>query len=218
MVYCCVPHCKSQSSRTKGVSFHQFPSDAELVAKCLKNTSRENLVVNDKTASAVVCSRHFLSTDYVPGYQIRKLILPGVVPTVFDEYPSYLVLSAKKPRKEPASRCSVPAPKPSKRKAEPEGAVDLPESQDDFAHKKHSVCTQTANKDAQRVSAYVSLIGRLCKHAAYHHLKCSKLQQQLDTARKANAFYRENKRHASVKEVVADSAKGEKKAIFLFIN
>ncbi|KAH7953707.1 hypothetical protein HPB49_011506 [Dermacentor silvarum] len=149
MVYCCVPHCKSQSSRTKGVSFHQFPSDAELVAKWLKNISRENLVVNDKSASTVVCSRHFLSTDYVPGCRIRKL-LPGVVPTVFDEYPSYLVPSAKKPRKEPASRCSVPAPKPSKRKAEPEGAVDLPESQDDFADKKHSVCTQTANKDAQR--------------------------------------------------------------------
>ncbi|KAH7958884.1 hypothetical protein HPB49_006121 [Dermacentor silvarum] len=214
MVYCSVPHCKSQSSRTKGVSFHQFPSDAELVAKWLKNISRENLVVNDKSASTVVCSRHFLSTDYVPGCQIRKL-LPGVVPTVFDEYPSYLVPSAKKPHKEPASRCSVPAPKPSKRKAEPEGAVDLPESQDDFADKKHSVCTQTANKDAQRVSAYVSLIGRLRKQAAYHRSKCSKLQQQLDAARKANAFYRENKRHASVKEIVADSAKGEKKAIFL---
>ncbi|KAH7977952.1 hypothetical protein HPB49_004035 [Dermacentor silvarum] len=159
-------------------------------------------------------NRHFLSTDYVPGCRIRKL-LPGVVPTVFDEYPSYLVPSAKKPRKEPASRCSVPAPKPSKRKAEPEGAVDLPESQDDFADKKHSVCTQTANKDAQRVSAYVSLIGRLRKQAAYHRSKCSKLQQQLGAARKANAFYRENKRHASLKEAVADSAKGEKKAIFL---
>ncbi|KAH7965155.1 hypothetical protein HPB49_004544 [Dermacentor silvarum] len=113
MVYCCVPHSKLQSSRTKGVSFHQLPSDAELVAKWLKNISRENLVVNDKSASTVVCSRHFHSTDYVPGCRIRKL-LPGVVPTVFDEYPSYLVPSAKKPRKEPASRCSVPAPKPSK--------------------------------------------------------------------------------------------------------
>ncbi|KAH7937277.1 hypothetical protein HPB49_009923 [Dermacentor silvarum] len=91
----------------------------------------------------------FLSTDYVPGCRIRKL-LPGVVPTMFDEYPSYLVPSVKKPRKEPASRWSVPAPKPSKRNAEPEGAADLPESQDDFADKKHSVCTQTANKDAQR--------------------------------------------------------------------
>ncbi|KAH7940974.1 hypothetical protein HPB49_008545 [Dermacentor silvarum] len=72
---------------------------SELVAKWLKNISRENLVVNDKSASTVVCSRHFLSTDYVPGCRIRKL-LPGVVPTVFDEYPSYLVPSAKKPRKE----------------------------------------------------------------------------------------------------------------------
>ncbi|KAH7941274.1 hypothetical protein HPB49_011539 [Dermacentor silvarum] len=146
----------------------------------------------------------FLSTDYVPGCRIRKL-LPGVVPTVFDEYPSYLVPSAKKPRKEPASRCSVPAPKPSKRNAEPEGAVDLPESQDDFADKNI----------VSALKRQIKTPSELRKQAAYHRSKCSKLQQLLDAARKANAFYRENKRHASVKEVVADSAKGEKKAIFL---
>ncbi|KAH9379934.1 hypothetical protein HPB48_008580 [Haemaphysalis longicornis] len=83
----------------------------------MKNISRRNLVVSDKSASTVVCSRHFLSTDYVPGCKIRKL-LPGVVPTVFEDYPSYLVPRAKKPRKELASRCSVPVPKPTKRKAE----------------------------------------------------------------------------------------------------
>lgn len=89
MVYCCIRHCKLQSSRTKGVSFHRFPSDAELVNKWLKNILRESMVVNDKSASTVVRSRHFLSTDYVPGCRIRKL-LPGLVPTVFDEYPGYV--------------------------------------------------------------------------------------------------------------------------------
>ncbi|KAH9374327.1 hypothetical protein HPB48_012898 [Haemaphysalis longicornis] len=65
---------------TQASSFHQFPSDAELVAKWLKNISRQNLVVNDKSVSTVVCSRHFLSTDYVPGCRIRKL-LPGALLT-----------------------------------------------------------------------------------------------------------------------------------------
>lgn len=99
---------------------------------------------------------------------------------------TYLVPSAKKPRKEPTSRCSVPAPKSSKRKVVPEDAVDRSESQDDFAGKKPSVCTQTANKDAHRVSAYVSLIRRLHEQATYHRSN-SKLQQQLDAAKK---FYR----------------------------
>lgn len=67
--------------------------------------------------------------------------------------------------KEPESRCSVPVPKPSMRKAEQEGTVDLSESQDDFADKKHSVCTQKANKEAQRVSLYVLPIGRRRKQA-----------------------------------------------------
>lgn len=142
-------------------------------------------------------------------------ILPGVVPTVFEEYPSYLVPSAKKPPKEPASRCSVPVPKPTKRKAEPEGAVDISESPGDLGEKKLRVCPQTANNGAQRISAYVSTIGRLRKQAAYHRLKCTKLQQQLDAERKASALYRENKRLASVKKVVADSEKKETNPLFL---
>ncbi|KAH6940612.1 hypothetical protein HPB50_003012 [Hyalomma asiaticum] len=111
-------------------------------------SSKGGKVDVELTVYCTTSTRHFLSTDYyVPGCRIRKL-LPGVVPTVFDEYPSYLVPSTKKPRKEPAPRCSLPAPQPSKRK------VDLPELQHDFADKKNSVCTQTANKDAQRGYAH----------------------------------------------------------------
>lgn len=103
MVYCCVPLCKSQQGKTPGVSYHQFPSDEELCSKWKKNVSRENLVINDKSASTVVCSKHFTENDLVPGYRIRKL-RPGVVPTVFDQYPSYMVPATKRPRKEPAAR------------------------------------------------------------------------------------------------------------------
>ncbi|KAH6944763.1 hypothetical protein HPB50_004967 [Hyalomma asiaticum] len=94
MVYCRVPFCKSRSEKTAGVSFHQFPANEELCAKWQKNISRDNLVINDKSPSTVVCSKHFLLSDYVSGRKIKKLA-PGTVPTVFEGYPSYLVPPAK---------------------------------------------------------------------------------------------------------------------------
>lgn len=214
MVYCCVPLCKSQLGKTQGVSFHQFPSDSELFAKWLKNISRENFVFNDKSASSVVCSRHFLASDYVSGCRIRKL-LPGAVPTVFDEYPCYLVPSVKKPRKKPADRTCVPGRKPHKRKAESQESTDISELPDDYSAKNPSISTQTINNEAKRASGYVSLIGRLRKQVAYQRSKCGKIQQQLDAERRIVAFYRGNKRHASVKRIVGDAGKGDKKATFL---
>ncbi|KAH6948094.1 hypothetical protein HPB50_022819 [Hyalomma asiaticum] len=72
------------------------------------------LVSSDSQAAK---SRHFRDEDYVPACRIRKL-LPDAVPTVFEDCPSYLIPSAKKPRKDPAPRASFPPQTSRKRKAE----------------------------------------------------------------------------------------------------
>lgn len=215
MVYCCVPLCKSRSGKTPGISFHQFPSDEELCSKWKKNISRENLTINDKSASTVVCSRHFRHSDYVAECRVKKL-LPGAMPTVFEDYPSYLAPRAKKPRKDPVPRDSLPPQKPTKRKAETaEYSHDVCDASDGVPDQKASVCTQTTNHDAQRASRYLSMIGRLRSQVAYYRSKSGKLLQQLAAERKVTSFYREGERYTFVKKIAADSDKGEKKALFL---
>ncbi|KAH9366463.1 hypothetical protein HPB48_022232 [Haemaphysalis longicornis] len=108
MVYCCVPHCKSRAGKRRG--FRSTSScGQELCSKWQRNISRQNLVINDKSAidCRIVCSRHFRQIDYAPDLQDKKL-LPGAVPTVFEDYPAYVAPSAKKPRKEPVVRQSLP--------------------------------------------------------------------------------------------------------------
>lgn len=106
------------------------------------------LVINDKFASTVVCSKHFNESDYVPGCRIRKLLV-GAVLTVFELYPSYMVPAAKRPRKDPACRCR-PAPRnPLKRKAE----LPLPGHEgfgalEDVTDMRKCVSTQTNSNDA----------------------------------------------------------------------
>lgn len=212
MVYCCIPFCKSRSGKTPGVSFHQFPSDEELCSKWKKNISRENLIINDKSPSTVVCCRHFLQSDYVAGCRIKKL-LPSSVPTVFEEYPSYLAPSAKKPRKDPTDRNPLPPPKSTKRKAE--WAHEVSNTPDDIADENPSVYTQTTNNDAQRASRYLSMIGRLRSQVTYHRSKSGKLLQQLAAERKVINSYRGDENYASLKKIDADSQKGDKKAVFL---
>ncbi|KAH9369129.1 hypothetical protein HPB48_012768 [Haemaphysalis longicornis] len=115
----------------------------------------------------IVCSRHFRQIDYAPDCRIRKL-LPGAVPTVFEDYPAYLAASAKEPRKQPVIRQSLPPRKPTKWKAEPEelpADLDAPES---FDKPSANVSTQTTNNDAQRASRYLSMVGRLRYQVAYH--------------------------------------------------
>lgn len=214
MVYCCVPLCKSRSGKTPGVSFHQFPVDEELCAKWRKHISRENLVINDKSASTVVCSKHFLLSDYVSECKIKRLV-PGAVPTVFEGYPSYLAPSAKKPRRNPKARDPIPPRKPAKRKAEPEEYAVL-ESPEGESKQKASTCTQTTHNDAQRASRYLSLVARLRSQVAYHRSKFSKAQQQLEAERKVISSYRDDKHYASVKNIAADAEKGEKRLFSCF--
>ncbi|KAH9368597.1 hypothetical protein HPB48_004052 [Haemaphysalis longicornis] len=90
MPYCCVPRCKSWSGRKEtGVSFHEIPSDQELREKWLKVISRDNWTPNSTSCYSTVCSRHFVPSDYKEGCSTRRL-KKGAVPSVFQEYPSYL--------------------------------------------------------------------------------------------------------------------------------
>ncbi|KAL1478898.1 hypothetical protein MTO96_052284 [Rhipicephalus appendiculatus] len=151
-----------------------------------------------------------------PGCRIRKL-LPDAAPTLFDDYPSYLIPSAKKPRKDPAARAS-PLPQTSrKRKAETnEPDLDGVTSQDAFSEEEVvSVCTQAMNSDAHRAGRYLSMIGRLRSQVSYHRSKSEKVKQLLKEEEKVSEYYRESKHHACVKKITADAQKGEKKAVFL---
>ncbi|KAH9384353.1 hypothetical protein HPB48_026360 [Haemaphysalis longicornis] len=186
----------------------------ELCSKWQRNISRQNLVINDKSPSTVVCSRHFRQIYYAPDCRIRKL-LPGAVPTVFEDYPAYLAPSAKKPREEPVVRQSLPPRKPTKRKAEPEelpADLDAPES---FDKPSANVSTQTTNNYAQRASRYLSMVGRLRSQVAYHRSQSQKSLSLLRAEQKASEAYRANRHLAALEEIVADAERGEKKAVFL---
>lgn len=90
MPLCCVPFCSSKSGKTANVSFHEFPVNIALREAWLKNISRENFQVNDKSPSSVVCSLHLTDNDYVPALKYRRL-KQGTVPTIFPCYPQYKV-------------------------------------------------------------------------------------------------------------------------------
>ncbi|KAG0420086.1 hypothetical protein HPB47_003686 [Ixodes persulcatus] len=208
----------SQQGKTPGVSYHQFPSDEELCSKWKKNVSRENLVINDKSASTVVCSKHFTENDYVPGYRIRKL-RPGVVPTVFDQYPSYMVPATKRPRKEPAARgpSATSAPRqPTKRKAESSPSTygecaPLEELTDE----RCSTSTQTIGNDANLATRYPTIVKRLRSQVAYQRSKCGSLAQQLVREQEKVKRFHEDKHCTAVKKIVNDAQNGDKKAVFL---
>lgn len=197
------------------MSFHEFPSNATLCTRWKQNIPREDLIINDKSASTVVCSRHFLSSDYVPDCRIRKL-LPGTVPTVFDDCLSYIAPSTKKPRLDPAPRNALPSQKPTKVKEEPvelapEGLFEA----DRFVEGTKSVGTQATNSDAQRASIYHGMIARLRSQVAYHRSESHELRQQLAAEQEVTEFYRGDKHHASLEKIVADAQRGDIKAISL---
>lgn len=218
MVYCFVPLCKSQQGKTLGVSYHQFPSDEALCSKWRKNVSRENLVINDKSGSTVVCSKHFMESDYVPGCCIRKL-RPGAVPTVFHEYPSYMVPAMKRPRKEPAARgpSATSAPRqPTKRKAEsPPSTCGECAPLEELTDERCSTSTQTSNNDAKLASRYLTTVKRLRSQVAYQRSKCGSLAQQLAREQEKAKLFDEVKHCTAVKKIVTDAQNGDKKAVFL---
>lgn len=208
------------------MSFHEFPSDVKLCARWKKNISREDLIINDKSPSTVICSRHFLRTDYASDYRIRRL-LPGSVPTVFDNSPPDTAPSPKKPRLEPAHRNALLSRKQTKVKEDveqkqtkvkeepvelaPEGLIEA----DRFVERTTSVGTQATNSDTRRASAYLCLIARLRSQVACLRSEIHKLRRQLAEEQEVTVFYRGDKHHATLEKIVADAERGDVKAISL---
>lgn len=90
---CCVPLCTSNARKNPGLSYHEFPSNAERRQAWLTNISRQGSggketrwVPSDHSS---VCSLHFTESDYKKGTKLRML-LPTAIPTVFPNYPSYM--------------------------------------------------------------------------------------------------------------------------------
>ncbi|KAH7973905.1 hypothetical protein HPB49_006801 [Dermacentor silvarum] len=104
MAYCGVPKCNSDGKRKlPGISFHEIPSDSEARAPWLKAIARKDWTPNTTSLYSVVCSRHFLPTDYKEGCKTRKL-KRGATPSVFDDYPEYMQPKPKKSRGDAAVR------------------------------------------------------------------------------------------------------------------
>ncbi|KAH6926076.1 hypothetical protein HPB50_013813 [Hyalomma asiaticum] len=108
MRYCCVPMCTS-SARKKdpGVSFHEIPADLELRRQWIKVISRKDWEPNSTSNYSVVCSKHFVASDFKENSKIRQL-KKGVVPSMFACYPSYKQPSRNKVRSDPRSRKRAP--------------------------------------------------------------------------------------------------------------
>ena len=68
----------------KRTFFCSFPKDEELRKKWLHAVNRPNF---KPSASAKICSNHFLSDDFDKNIITRKKLLPNSVPTVFGEVP-----------------------------------------------------------------------------------------------------------------------------------
>lgn len=104
MVNCCVPLCKSRqgSSHSEGIKYHEIPSAKELREKWLASISRQGACKGSRwvpTDYSRVCSLHFRSEDYRENCK-KRILKPGVIPSIFPAYPSYLQSRKITPRKE----------------------------------------------------------------------------------------------------------------------
>lgn len=83
MVICCVPGCNTDSWKSDGsVSFYDFPLNPGLKAKWIKqiNTAIESKSMWFPRGRPVLCSKHFLNTDFKGDTDALK---PRSIPSVF---------------------------------------------------------------------------------------------------------------------------------------
>lgn len=80
---CCVKECSSSSHlpECSDVKFHSFPTNDLARDMWLKNCHIEQ--TRSITKSNVVCSKHFLESDYQTPKSVRKMLSTNAVPTIF---------------------------------------------------------------------------------------------------------------------------------------
>lgn len=106
MKNCCVPFCKSKSINNK-LRFFQIPNDLKLRTLWLvaiKRRGEEPGTLWQPNEYSVVCEKHFTDDDFSKTYTKIQRLLPGTVPSVFEEYPLYAKpKECSKKRKSPIS-------------------------------------------------------------------------------------------------------------------
>ncbi|XP_045506766.1 THAP domain-containing protein 1-like [Colias croceus] len=93
----CVAYgCKSRSNRKsdedRNLSFHRFPACEKLKDVWAKAIHRANWKPSKHSR---LCSKHFESDCYLDGKK-RKVLCRDAVPTIFENYPTYLQKESKK--------------------------------------------------------------------------------------------------------------------------
>ncbi|CAN7948855.1 unnamed protein product [Ixodes hexagonus] len=85
--HCCVPVCTQYGYADKSgrkVSYHRFPSDAEIKKKWIAAIKRDEGPLFQVSKSTKVCSLHFLETDFWTNVASDHRLLQGsAVPSVF---------------------------------------------------------------------------------------------------------------------------------------
>ncbi|CAN7945060.1 unnamed protein product [Ixodes pacificus] len=84
---CCIPECSQRGYRDNfgnKVSFHKFPRSEAMFQKWVSAINGEDSKFLNVTKSVVVCSRHFLPSDFQPKINARRRLLhETAVPSLF---------------------------------------------------------------------------------------------------------------------------------------
>ena len=98
--YCCVPLCTNRRKTCPLLSFHSFPRSSELQKRWIIAIHRDEGPNFQIAANTVVCSAHFLPSDYYDQFHVKessdsasgeplckrkasRFLLPTAVPSVF---------------------------------------------------------------------------------------------------------------------------------------
>uniref|UniRef100_A0A6M2D0F6 THAP-type domain-containing protein n=1 Tax=Rhipicephalus microplus TaxID=6941 RepID=A0A6M2D0F6_RHIMP len=151
---CCVPYCKSGREKKLGVSFHEFPANETCLQALLKVISRKDFVPNENSNNSLVCSLHFVDSDYSCSTSRRRL-RPNTVPSVFDGYPRYMQPSPTKKRHKIVRHLLIPHKKTVKPTFPKEG------NKKNVAHDFHNMDFSTSVTSTTILSNHPSTTTRL---------------------------------------------------------